>query len=73
VIIDAATGWVELIPLIKDDALYVAHAFFAEWVCRYGLPKSFLSDRGPSFLNIVLDILLKVMRVKKLVTSAYRP
>ena len=58
VIVDAATGWCEIIPLIRDDALYVAHAFLSEWVCRYGLPRSFLSDRGPSFLNIVIDILL---------------
>ncbi len=61
--VDASSGWVEIVPLAQDDALHVAHAFFAEWVCRYGLPKSFLSDRGPSFLNIVLDILLKLMRV----------
>ena len=71
--VDAATGWCEVAPLIRDEAMYIAHAFFSEWVCRYGLPKAFLSDRGTEFLNVVLDILLKLMRVRRLLTSGYRP
>ena len=33
VMVDAATGWCEVTPLLSDDAMYVAYAFFAEWVC----------------------------------------
>ena len=73
VMVDAATGWCEVAPLIRDEAMYIAHASFSEWVCRYGLPKAFLSDRGTEFLNVVLDILLKLMRVRRLLTSGYRP
>ena len=73
VMVDAATGWCELCGLLSDDAMYIAYAFFAEWVCRYGLPKMFLSDRGKEFLNVVVDLLLKLMRVRRLLTSGYRP
>ena len=44
VIVDAASGWCEIHLLLSNDAAYVAHVFYAEWVCRYGLPKSFMSD-----------------------------
>lgn len=71
--VDASSGWVELAPLIDTGVVYIAWAFYSEWVCRYGLPKSFLSDQGPEFLNAVLDGLLKIMRVKRLLTSGYRP
>jgi hypothetical protein len=44
VMVDASSGWVELAPLVSTNVIYVAWAFFSEWVCRYGLPKAFLSD-----------------------------
>lgn len=70
---DASSGWVELIPLINTSVVFIAWAFFSEWVCRYGLPRAFLSDRGTEFLNATLDVLLRITRVRRLLTSGYRP
>ena len=73
VMVDASSGWVEIIPLFEDCIEEVAYAFIAEWFCRYGLPKAFMSDRGLSFLNAFVDTTLRVLRVRRLLTSGYRP
>ena len=73
VIVDAASGWCELHPLLSADAVYVAHVFFSEWVCRYGLPKAFMADNDTAFLNKMLNTLLRVMRVRRLSITGYRP
>ena len=61
--VDASSGWVEIAPLLGISPVYVAHAFLSQWVCRFGLPKAFLSDNGPEFLNAMLNDLLRLMRV----------
>ena len=71
--VDAASGWMELVPLFDESSAYIAHAFFDVWVARYGLPKAFMADNHPYFLNKMLDSLWRVMRVKKLDISGYRP
>ena len=63
VMVDASSGWVEIVPMFEDCIEEVAYAFIAEWFCRYGLPKAFMSDRGRSFLNAFVDTTLRVLRV----------
>ena len=58
VMVDASSGWVEIHPLVSANAVFIAHTFISEWVCRFGLPKTFLSDNGTEFLNAFMDELL---------------
>ena len=58
VIVDASSGWVEIIPLVANNAVCSALAFISEWVCRFGVPKAFMSDNGTEFLNAFIDELL---------------
>ena len=32
-----------------------------------------MSDRGPEFLNAVVEAILRVLRVRRLLASPYRP
>ena len=58
---------------MATDAPYIAHVFYSVWVCRYGLPKAFMSDNHPDFLNRLVDTLLRIIRVRRLTISGYRP
>lgn len=33
VMVDASSGWVEIIPLFEDSIEEVSYAFLAEWFC----------------------------------------
>ena len=73
VMVDASSGWCELVPLKDASIPSIAYAFIANWFCRYGLPRAFMSDRGAEFLNAVVETVLRILRVRRLLTSGYRP
>ena len=51
----------------------MARAFFESWVCRHGVPTSFVSDRGKEFLNETLKKLCEMLGVDHSPTSSYHP
>ena len=53
VILDAATRWVELIPLKTKGEMEVSRAFYDEWICRWGFPVEVKTDQGKEFMNSV--------------------
>ncbi|ROT82778.1 integrase core domain containing protein [Penaeus vannamei] len=55
VLIDHLTRFVELFPLATKDAQTVADVFLAEFVTRYGPPRTLLSDNGLEFRNRLLS------------------
>ncbi|ROT67386.1 hypothetical protein C7M84_014540 [Penaeus vannamei] len=55
VLIDHLTRFVELFPLASKDAQTVADVFLAEFVTRYGPPRTLLSDNGLEFRNRLLS------------------
>jgi hypothetical protein len=64
---------VEITPLPNKEAPTVAASFYKHWVCRYGVPKLFVSDGGREFDAKVLDELAKLLGMKKVVYSPHHP
>jgi len=59
---------------IKDKkAATVAKVLVKEIVCRYGCPRTLLSDRGGEFMSELSNETYRLMNIKKLNTSGYRP
>ena len=73
VMTDAFSKLAELVALPNKEAQTVAEALFNRWICRYGLPEEILSDGGKEFCNDTVNLMLKMMNIKKTTTSPYHP
>lgn len=60
-------------PLRKADAKSTAKFLFYDVICIYGTPKKLLSDRAQTFMSNTIKELTKLMNIKQLHTSGYRP
>ena len=71
-IVDYWTRWCEAIPIPDKKAETVAMAFMTQFVSRYGVPMTILTDRGTEFVNETFHSccreLLSTWKVK---TTAY--
>ena len=54
VITDAFSKYTELAAIPDKTAVTVARSFFENWICRHGVPRIIISDRGKEFLNKVM-------------------
>ncbi|KAJ6642861.1 Retrovirus-related Pol polyprotein [Pseudolycoriella hygida] len=57
----------------NKEAETIAKALFEEVFCTYLIPDEMLSDRGPNFCGHVIRHLCKLLNIKKIQTTAYRP
>lgn len=73
VAMDYFTKWPEAKALADIKAETVAKFIYEEIICRHGVPKEILSDRGTSFVNQVIDRLCENFQTKHRLTSPYRP
>jgi transposase InsO family protein len=73
VMTDAFSKLAELVAIPNKEAQTVAEALFNRWICRYGLPEEILSDGGKEFCNDTVNLMLKMMNIKKTTTSPYHP
>jgi hypothetical protein len=69
----ALTGWVEVFALSDKEALTVAEILVDEIFCRHGAPEELISDRGTEFRNHVMAEISRVLRIRKIHTTAYNP
>ena len=51
----------------------VARVFYNEIICRYGTPRSILTDRGSNFMSQLMKEFCKLFGLKKLATSSLHP
>jgi hypothetical protein len=59
---------------VTTSADVVAKTFFDGWVaCGYGIPQVLLTDNGSQFVAKFFQAFCKVLGVKQVCTSAYRP
>ena len=72
-IIDRTSRWMEAIPLTNTAATDVAAALFSGWICRFGVPDTITSDRGPQFTSNVWNSLCVLLQIKHRPTTAYHP
>ena len=72
-IIDRGTGWLELVPVPDQSAKRTAKTLWEHWICRYGCPTRFITDRHPSFTSTLMQELHKRFGIAIARTVAYRP
>jgi len=73
VVTDHFTKWVELFPLREATASLIAKKLESEIFCRFGRPRSILSDNGAQFLSKIVEKLCKTWGIKSKHTTTYHP
>ena len=73
VAMDYFTKWPEAKAIPNAQAKTVARFIFDEIICRHGVPKEILSDRGTHFNNNLIEELCRRYDTKHRLTSSYRP
>jgi transposase InsO family protein len=73
VAMDYFTKWPEAKAIPNANAETVAKFIFEDIICRHGVPKEILSDRGTHFNNALIDELCRRYQTKHRLTSSYRP
>ena len=63
----------EAIPLTNTAATDVAAALCSGWICRFGVPDTITSDRGPQFTSNIWNSLCLLLQIKHQPTTAYHP
>jgi len=71
-VIDGFSKFVYAIPVRNKEAVTIAKALI-ERVFIHGTPVRLHSDRGPEFVNQVLEEICKLYNIKKSTTTAYHP
>jgi transposase InsO family protein len=70
VVIDCFTRFVELYPMPDTGGLTAARALL-QHVGRYGVPSRIRSDRGPQFVNSIVEELARLFGSEHELTTAY--
>jgi transposase InsO family protein len=74
VITDRFTKLTRAYPLANTTAEVVAKMFFDGWVASgYGIPQVLLTDNGSQFVAKFFQTFCKILGLKQVFTSAYRP
>ena len=73
IFMDRFSRFPEAVGIPDKKADTVAKVLVEQIVCRYGCPRTLLSDRGGEFLSELSNETYKLMNIKKLNTSGYRP
>jgi transposase InsO family protein len=61
-------------PLASTTADVVSKTFFDAWVAAgYGIPQVLLTENGTQFVSKFFQSFCRILGVKKVFTSAYRP
>jgi hypothetical protein len=61
------------IPIPQQDAETVAKEFVLEIVLKFGAPAQILTDRGANFLSELFKNTCRLLKIKKVQTTAFRP
>ncbi|KAL4153144.1 hypothetical protein QTP88_000977 [Uroleucon formosanum] len=73
-IANAPKDSIVVIDIIKDHtANTIAKAFVTNFVCIHGIPMSILTDNGPEFVGEIFTEECKILKIKKMMSSVYRP
>ena len=71
--IDAASKWMEAVPLTAVDANHIARAFHQQWILRHGPPAYVHSDNGSNFRSVQFKQFLQKYGISQSFTTPYRP
>ena len=70
---DYLTRYPEAFAVKTADAATVANLLVTEVICRHGVPRTILTDRGSNFQSALFKEVCRIMGSKKLNTTSYRP
>ena len=73
IFMDRFSRFPEAFGVPDKKAETVAKVLIKNIVCRYGCPRTLLSDRGSEFLSELSQETYRLMNIQKLNTSGYRP
>jgi transposase InsO family protein len=70
---DDLSKLVTAIPLPRQDADAIAREFVLNIILKFGTPRQILTDQGANFLSELFKNVCKLLKIKKLQTTAFRP
>ena len=73
VITDQFTRYAQAFPTKSQTAKVTAKVLWHNFICHYGFPEKFISDKGRNFESQLIADLCKLAKVKKIRTSPYHP
>ena len=73
VITERFTKLMQVIPLRRIAAYTVAVAFVEGWICKYGPPKTLISDNGKQFAPKFFQAVRSLLGLSNIVMSTYHP
>lgn len=72
-IIDKCTRWAEAAILYEKNSKNIVSHLMTEWFCRYGFPKTIISDQEPTFCGKELSEFYAHAGIKEIHTTVYHP
>lgn len=60
-------------PIPSQETEIVARVFVEKFICIYGIPDQILTDQGTNFMSTLFTQICKLLKIKKLSTTAYHP
>ncbi|PNF22439.1 hypothetical protein B7P43_G15712 [Cryptotermes secundus] len=70
---DELSKFIVATPLPQKDGKTVAKAFVLNIVLKFGAPAKILTDRGSDFLSNLFKNVCKLLRIRKMQTTAFHP
>jgi len=70
---DELSKYTLAIPIDHQDAVTIAKAFVEEVILKFGIPQMILTDQGSNFMSEVFTNVCKLLKIKKIKCTAYRP
>lgn len=73
VIQDDLTRYLIVACMENQEAQTVAKTFVENVICKFGSPQELVTDQGTNFMSSLMKNICKILKIKKLNTSAYHP
>jgi hypothetical protein len=68
---DELSKYTIAVPISQQDAETIATVFVQEIFVTFGIPQVILTDQGSHFLSEIFTNVCKLLKIKKLKTTAY--
>ena len=70
---DDLTKFSQAYPIPNHEAETIAKVFVTQFICKFGIPDSILTDQGSDFKSKLLKTIANLFKIKQLHTTAYHP
>lgn len=70
---DDLTRFLIIAPMDNQESDTVAKTFVENYICKFGTPLQLVTDQGSNFMSEVFKQICKILKIKKINTSAYHP